>query len=97
MKSDKIHRFVYVEDIIQANIKACNLKSGLQCRHRKGKNFEDIVDIYKRLKVDNGKSILIIRLLINFTEANMERPEEFLGYEPQFSLEDGINLIFLKL
>ena len=95
--SDKILRdFVYVEDVIQANIKACNpKKSGVyNVGTGKARSFEDIVDILqKELKVDNGKEYIPNPYVASyqfFTEANIETTRRFLGYEPQFSLEDGI-------
>ena len=85
-----------MEDVIQANIKACNpKKSGVyNVGTGKARSFEDIVDILqKELKVDNGKEYIPNPYVASyqfFTEANIETTRRFLGYEPQFSLEDGI-------
>jgi len=95
--SDKILRdFIYIEDIIQANIKACNpKKSGVyNVGTGKARSFEDIVNILqKELVIDNGKEYIpnpFIGSYQFFTEANIETTRENLGYEPRFSMEEGI-------
>jgi ADP-L-glycero-D-manno-heptose 6-epimerase len=95
--SDKILRdFIYIEDIIQANIKACNpKKSGVyNVGTGKARSFEDIVSILqKELEIDNGK-IYIPNPFIGsyqfFTQANIDSTKENLGYEPKYEMEDGI-------
>ncbi|MEA3314597.1 MAG: NAD-dependent epimerase/dehydratase family protein, partial [Campylobacterota bacterium] len=95
--SDKILRdFIYIEDVIQANIKACSpKKSGVyNVGTSKARSFEDIVDILqKELKIDNGK-IYIKNPFIGqyqfFTEANIKETKKALGYKATYSLEDGI-------
>jgi len=95
--SDKILRdFIYIEDIIQANILACEpKKSGVyNVGTGKARSFEDIVSILQsELKIDNGKEYIpnpYIGSYQFFTEANIETTKENLGYEPRFSMEDGI-------
>jgi len=95
--SDKILRdFVYIEDIIQANIKASNpKKSGIyNVGTGKARSFEDIVNILqKELKIDNGKEYIpnpFIGQYQFFTQANISTTKEFLDYQPKFSLEEGI-------
>ncbi len=95
--SDKILRdFIYIEDIIQANILACSpKKSGVyNVGTGKARSFEDIVNILqKELEIDNGKEYMpnpYIGSYQFFTEANIEATKENLGYEPRFSMEDGI-------
>ena len=60
--SDKILRdFIYIEDIIQANIKACKpKKSGVyNVGTGNARSFEDIVNILqKELEIDNGKEYI---------------------------------------
>lgn len=95
--SDKILRdFIYIEDIIQANIKAATPKKsgvynvGTGC----ARSFEDIVNILqKELAIDNGKEYIpnpFVGSYQFFTQANIESTKENLGYDPRFSLEDGI-------
>ncbi|SFV53426.1 ADP-L-glycero-D-manno-heptose-6-epimerase [hydrothermal vent metagenome] len=95
--SDKILRdFIYIEDVIQANIKACSTKnSGVyNVGTGKARSFEDIVNILqKELKIDNGKEYIpnpYVGQYQFFTEANIETTKKALGYEPQFEMEDGI-------
>ena len=95
--SDKILRdFIYIEDVIQANIKACKpKKSGVyNVGTGNARSFEDIVNILqKELEIDNGKEYIpnpYIGQYQFFTQANIETTKENLGYEPKFSMEDGI-------
>jgi len=95
--SDKILRdFIYIEDVIQANIKACEpKKSGVyNVGTGKARSFEDIVNILqKELKIDNGKEYIpnpFIGSYQFFTQANIDTTKENLNYEPQVSMEEGI-------
>ena len=95
--SDKIVRdFIYVEDIIQANILATNpKKSGVyNVGTGKARSFEDIVNILqKELEIDNGKEYIpnpYIGQYQFFTQANIDTTKENLAYEPKYSMEDGI-------
>jgi ADP-L-glycero-D-manno-heptose 6-epimerase len=95
--SDKILRdFIYIEDIIQANIKAMQAKkSGIyNVGTGKARSFQDIVDI---LQKELGTSLTCEYIPNPFigsyqfhTEANVETTKEFLGYKPAFEMEDGI-------
>ena len=95
--SDKILRdFIYVDDVIQANIKACNpKKSGVyNVGTSKARSFQDIVDILQSQLGTNLPCEYIPNPFVGqyqfFTQADIESTREFLGYEPKFSLEDGI-------
>jgi len=95
--SDKIVRdFIYIEDIIQANIKACNPKrSGIyNVGTSKARSFEDIVNILqKELNINNGKEYIsnpFVGQYQFFTQANINTTKEYLDYKPKYSLEDGI-------
>jgi len=95
--SDKILRdFIYIDDIIQANILSCEpKKSGVyNVGTGKARSFEDIVNILqKELGIDNGKDYMpnpFIGSYQFFTEANIESTKENLGYEPKYEMEDGI-------
>ncbi len=95
--SDKIRRdFIYIEDVVQANIKACKpKKSGIyNVGTAKARSFQDIVDILKSELNIQRKDEYIPNPFIGqyqfFTEADIGLSEEFLGYEPRFSLEMGI-------
>ncbi len=96
--SDKILRdFVYIEDIIQANIKAMNAKqSGVfNVGTGKARSFQDIVDI---LQKELGTSLPCEYIPNPFvgsyqfhTEANIETTKQLLGYRPAYELEEGIS------
>ena len=95
--SDKILRdFIYIEDIIQANILATNPKNSGVYNVGTGnaRSFEDIVNILqKELEIDNGKEYIpnpYVGQYQFFTQANIETTKENLDYEPKFSMEDGI-------
>lgn len=95
--SDKILRdFIYIEDVIQANILASNpKKSGVyNVGTGKARSFEDIVNILqKELNIDNGKEYIpnpFVGSYQFFTQANIETAKENLGYEPKYSMEEGI-------
>ena len=95
--SDKILRdFIYIEDIIQANIKAMHPKeSGIyNVGTAKARSFQDIVDILQR----ELQTSLVCEYIPNpfvgsyqfHTEADISSAKEALGYEPRFEMEDGI-------
>jgi len=95
--SDKILRdFIYIEDVIQANILATDPKqSGVyNVGTGKARSFEDIVDILQsELGIDDGKEYIpnpYIGAYQFFTQANIESTQKALGYEPRFSMEEGI-------
>ncbi|MDD5401295.1 MAG: ADP-glyceromanno-heptose 6-epimerase [Sulfurimonas sp.] len=95
--SDKILRdFIYIEDIIQANIKAMNPKeSGIfNVGTGKARSFQDIVDI---LQNELGTTLPCEYIPNPFvgsyqfhTEADISTTKEALGYEPCFEMEEGI-------
>jgi len=95
--SDKILRdFIYIEDIIQANIKAMQPKqSGIyNVGTGKARSFQDIVDI---LQYELGTTLPCEYIPNPFigsyqfhTEADIATTKEGLGYEPAFEMEDGI-------
>jgi len=95
-KSENIYRdFVYIDDVIQANINACfatqggifNVGSGI------ARSFKDIVDILQ-YELGTSYDIEYIRNpYIDYqfhTEADISLSRDMLGYTPLFSLEQGI-------
>ncbi len=95
--SDKILRdFIYIEDIIQANIKAATTKySGIyNIGTGKARSFQDIADILqKELGTNLGTEYIPNPFVGQYqfhTEANIEESRKYLGYEPRFEMEDGI-------
>ncbi len=95
--SDKILRdFIYIEDVIQANIKACEpKKSGIyNVGTGKARSFQDIADILqKELKTELGTDYIPNPFIGQYqfhTEANISETVENLNYKPSFEMEDGI-------
>ncbi len=95
--SDKILRdFIFIEDIIQANIKAMHPKeSGIyNVGTGKARSFQDIVDILQRELGTSYECEYIPNPFIGsyqfHTEADIETTRTGLGYEPGFEMEDGI-------
>ncbi|MFA9374250.1 MAG: ADP-glyceromanno-heptose 6-epimerase [Poseidonibacter sp.] len=94
--SDKIVRdFIYIEDVIQANIKACNAKqSGVyNVGTSKPRSFQDIADILqKELETDLGTEYFTNPFdgYQMHTQADISQSIKILDYKPNFELEDGI-------
>ena len=95
--SDKILRdFIYIEDIIQANIKAMEpKKSGVfNVGTGKARSFQSIVDILQKELGTNATCEYIANPFIGsyqfHTEADIQTTKEVLGYNPAFEMEDGI-------
>ena len=94
--SDKILRdFIYIEDVIQANVKAMvSVESGVyNVGTGKPRSFQDIADILqKELGVDYGNEYIKnpYTAYQTFTQADIESTRMKLGYEPAFTLERGI-------
>jgi len=95
--SDKILRdFIYIEDVIQANIKAMHpQKSGIyNIGTGKARSFQDICDILQtQLHVDLNADYIPNPYIGHYqfhTEADITESIEFLGYQPNFELEAGI-------
>ncbi len=95
--SDKILRdFIFIEDVILANIKAMKPKqSGVyNVGTAKARSFQDIVDI---LQKELGTSLECEYIPNPFkkqyqfhTQADITSSIEGLGYEPSYELEEGI-------
>jgi len=95
--SDKILRdFIYIEDIIQANIKAMHPnESGVyNVGTGKARSFQDIVDILQKELGTSYKCEYIPNPFVGsyqfHTEADIESSKKGLGYAPAYEMEDGI-------
>lgn len=94
--SDQILRdFVYIKDVIQANIKACAAKkSGVyNVGTGKPRSFQDIADILqKELDTDYGTEYFPNPFTgyQMHTQAEVATSKEYLGYEAEWELEEGI-------
>ncbi|WP_373032737.1 ADP-glyceromanno-heptose 6-epimerase [Sulfurovum sp.] len=95
--SDKILRdFIYIEDVIQANVQAMHpKKSGIfNVGTGKARSFQDICNILqKELGLDLGSEYIPNPYIGRYqfhTEADILTTQELLGYQPRFELEEGI-------
>jgi len=94
--SDKIVRdFIYIKDVIQANIKACDTKTCgvFNVGTGKPRSFQDIADILqKELGTDYGTEYFPNPFTgyQMHTQAEIDTSREVLGYEPEWELEEGI-------
>lgn len=95
--SDKILRdFIYIEDVIQANVLAMHpKKSGIyNVGTGKARSFQDICDILqKELGLNLGTEYIPNPYIGRYqfhTEADISDTKEILGYQPRFELEEGI-------
>ena len=93
--SDKILRdFIYIEDVIQANVKAMLGKSGVyNVGTALPRSFQDIADTLQEvLGVAYGNEYIKnpYTAYQTFTQADIDTTKEALGYEPRFSLQEGI-------
>ena len=94
--SDKIVRdFIYIDDVVQANIKAATSgKSGVyNVGTGKPRSFQDIADILqKELQTNLGTAYFTnpYSAYQMHTEADISLTCKALGYKPNVSLEEGI-------
>ena len=94
--SDQIFRdFIYIDDILQAIIKACNPKKNGTYNVGTGisRSFQDISDILqKELGVNLGTEYFPnpYDAYQMHTQANIDSSKDNLGFAPQVSLEQGI-------
>jgi ADP-L-glycero-D-manno-heptose 6-epimerase len=87
--------FVYEKDIVEGSIRALQAKeSGIyNLGYGQARSFNELVDVLNKCLgtklppdyIDNPHAHYQ-----NFTEADLNRVRSALGYEPQFSLEDGV-------
>lgn len=87
--------FIYIKDVIQANINACNpKKSGIfNIGTGNSRNFQEIADILQLEFNTNYGTEYFENPNIGYqndTCADISESFEFLGFEPKFSLEAGI-------
>ena len=95
-QSDQIFRdFIYIDDVLQASIKACNPKQNGIYNVGTGisRSFQDIADILqKELGTDLGAEYFTNPYdgYQMYTQANIRTSKDNLGFEPKVSLEQGI-------
>ncbi len=87
--------FVYIEDVIRANLLAFegNVSGVFNVATGVPRSFNEIVDILNRYLGTNYEVEYFdcpYEFYQNFTQADLSKAREFLGYEPLYSLEEGI-------
>jgi len=101
--SDQILRdFINIEDVVQANIKACNPKKNGTYNVGTGnpRTFQDIADILqKELGTDLGNEYIPNPYdgYQMHTQADIIMSKVNLGFEPVVSLEEGIKAYILDI
>ncbi len=87
--------FVYVKDIVEGSILALRAKqSGIyNLGYGQARSFNDLVDVLNKSLGTNLRPDYFDNPHAhyqNFTEADLTRVRDALGYQPQFSLERGV-------
>ena len=87
--------FVYIEDVIQANIKAClSINSGIyNVGSGVSRSFQDVADILQKELGTSYKTEYFKNPYFDYqsdTRADISLTKSSLGYKPEFSLETGI-------
>jgi len=87
--------FVYIEDVIQANVRSASAKNSgvFNVGSGKARTFNDVVNILQK-ELGTSQEIEYFdnpySFYQNHTEADITLSKEVLGYSPNFELEDGI-------
>jgi len=95
--SNKILRdFIYIDDVIQANIKACQAKRNGTYNIGTGKprSFQDIADILQKELGTDFQTEYFENPYNNYqmhTQADITNSMQYLDFKPKVSLEKGIN------
>lgn len=91
---EQLRDFVYIKDVIQANVKAIEASaSGVyNVGSGKARSFNDIINELKRHLGDFEVEYIDnpYTFYQNHTQADIALSQEFLSYTPRFSLEQGI-------
>jgi ADP-L-glycero-D-manno-heptose 6-epimerase len=87
--------FVYVKDVVEGSIRALEAKkSGIyNLGSGQARSFNELVEVLNRSLGTNFKPDYFDNPHAhyqNFTQADLSRAREALGYEPQFPLEEGV-------
>ena len=94
---EQMRDFVYVQDVIQANIKAVQaIQSRIKGIYNVGtgiaRSYNDVIDCLKNSLGDFDVEYFEnpYKFFQTHTQADIALTRQDLGYEPKFSLEDGI-------
>ena len=94
--SEKIFRdFIFIDDVIQANIKACSFSPGgiFNVGTSKPRSFQAIADILQQELGTKMPTDYFTNPYDGYqmhTQANIDTSKKQLGFNPKISLEDGI-------
>ncbi len=92
--SNEIFRdFIHIDDVVQANIRACNANGTYNVGTGKPRSFQDISDILQNeLETDLGTEYFAnpFNGYQTNTNANISESKKDFGFVPNISLEDGI-------
>jgi ADP-L-glycero-D-manno-heptose 6-epimerase len=94
--SNKIFRdFIYIEDVIQSNVKACsaNLNGTYNVGTGISRSFQEISDILQKELNTNLDTEYFPNPYLGYqmnTKADISSTKNHLGFKPHFTLEDGI-------
>ena len=101
--SDKILRdFIFIDDIIQANIKASSPKKNGTYNIGTGspRSFQDIADILQKELGTDFKTQYFPNPFDGYqmhTQADISCAKKYLNFRPEFNLEKGINLYISEI
>ena len=87
--------FVYVKDVVDGSILALEAQAGgiYNLGSGQARSFNELVDVLNRCLGTNFQPDYIDNPHAhyqNFTEADLDKVRSALGYQPQFSLENGV-------
>jgi ADP-L-glycero-D-manno-heptose 6-epimerase len=92
---EQMRDFVYVKDIVRANLAALECDTSIVCNVATGKpeNFNYVIECLNKALGTNYEPEYFDNpygFYQNKTQASLERAKEYLSYSPKWSLEDGI-------
>lgn len=88
--------YIYVKDVIKANLLAAKAKEScvVNCGYGKAITFNDLIKILNNLLGTNRKPVYIdnphIKKYQDYTECDMSLAKEKINFEPEFGIEKGI-------
>jgi len=92
--------FVYVKDVVAANLLAAKATESciINCGSGRATSFNDIVAILNNVLATSRKPEYIDNpykeFYQNFTECDMTKAKEKIGFVPEYSIEQGIKDYF---
>ena len=91
--------FTYIDNVIEANLKACQAgkEAAGEAYNIAYGGREYLIDVYNTLNAVSGKDIKPIfgpdrKGDIKHSNADISKAKRLLGYNPEYSFEDGIKL-----